>query len=136
MPYKATRDNLILHMPKRWKQKKKKWKVSPYRLNIIAQCKRVATCLGYPHAYEDPGFGLNMRGKEKYQEYLASPWWKWRREKQKEWTGYQCNRCGSKDDLQVHHVEGAYGYLWREQIFHLEVLCGECHHKHHFPDEA
>jgi len=40
----------------------------------------------------------------------------------------QCNRCGSKDQLLVHHKNGDH---FDNKKANLEVLCSPCHTSHH-----
>ena len=39
-----------------------------------------------------------------------------------------CNRCGSKDQLLVHHADGDHT---NNVVENLEVLCSPCHSSHH-----
>lgn len=40
---------------------------------------------------------------------------------------YECDKCGTKNNLQIHHNE----YLYSNDIGHLSVLCIRCHTKLH-----
>ena len=73
-------------------------------------------------------------GKEKYQEYLASPEWKARRERALELAEHKCVLCLSSDHLNVHH--NYYGNLGNEADADLVVLCADCHSRHHRDDCA
>lgn len=44
-------------------------------------------------------------------------------------AAWRCTRCGSKRDLEVHHK--TYAHLGCESDADLDVLCGDCHEKHH-----
>lgn len=64
----------------------------------------------------------------KYKEYLNS----------KEWlelrldiltNRVKCERCGSKNKLQVHHKH--YKNIFKEEPGDLELLCGKCHSYEH-----
>jgi RNA-directed DNA polymerase len=41
--------------------------------------------------------------------------------------GFRCVRCGSTENLRVHHIKGTKSH----QLKDLETLCLECHHAHH-----
>lgn len=43
-------------------------------------------------------------------------------------TKRECNRCGSKDQLLVHHKNGDH---FDNELENLEVLCSPCHTSHH-----
>jgi hypothetical protein len=43
--------------------------------------------------------------------------------------GHQCTVCGSRDRLEVHHRH--YRTLYRESVLDLDLLCHDCHSKHH-----
>ena len=68
-----------------------------------------------------------------YQAYLASPWWKARRNQALRDAKFRCQRCGVKRDLQVHHR--SYQRLGAELPTDLEVVCRGCHLGHHY-DQA
>jgi len=62
---------------------------------------------------------------DKYQRYLASVEWQVKREKCKLRAGYKCERCGSPDGLEIHHV--TYERLYNERDEDLQCLCKGCH---------
>lgn len=64
-----------------------------------------------------------------YGDYLQSPEWQAIRRQKLIEADYTCNRCASRDNLNVHHKY--YGERGCETMAQLEVLCRECHHKHH-----
>ena len=43
--------------------------------------------------------------------------------------GRKCERCGSDQNIHVHHKH--YNNLGRERLRNLEILCRNCHAKHH-----
>ena len=65
---------------------------------------------------------------QKYKDYLKSDDWAQIRieiiTKRK-----VCERCGSKNKLQVHHKH--YKNIFHEKPADLELLCGICHQKEH-----
>jgi hypothetical protein len=66
----------------------------------------------------------------RYEHYLQSEWWRWRRNLALREAGYQCARCGVNRTLQVHHR--SYDRLGAELASDLEVLCRGCHVGEHF----
>ena len=51
--------------------------------------------------------------------------------------GYQCEQCGSKVNLQVHHPKYKPGRLaWEYTCNEVQVLCRECHKKEHHIEEV
>ena len=61
-----------------------------------------------------------------YSEYLKSSHWKKTRERCLEQYKYKCSKCGSKDRLEVHHLN--YAYKGMEQIgIDIIPLCNKCH---------
>ncbi len=65
----------------------------------------------------------------KYAEYLKSSHWRELRQAKLAGAGRACNRCGSTDRIVVHHVR--YRNLFDVELADLEVLCQECHDRHH-----
>jgi len=64
--------------------------------------------------------------KESYRAYLRSPKWKEKRKELLEEANYECEDCGSKKNLQVHHLN--YDNLGEEELGEdVEVLCKDCH---------
>jgi 5-methylcytosine-specific restriction endonuclease McrA len=64
-----------------------------------------------------------------YRDYLNSPQWKKKRRKVHKHYGGKCCRCGSTQDLRVHHRH--YRTLFREAMADLELLCDGCHQNEH-----
>ena len=61
-----------------------------------------------------------------YQEYIASPGWKAKRQERLAIDGYQCVVCKSDDNLSVHHLH--YESLGKEDPLHdLVSVCNRCH---------
>lgn len=65
------------------------------------------------------------RSRDFYLAYFNSPDWRRKRNAALQRAGYRCNRCGSKRDLQAHHL--TYDRLGAELDSDLEVLCLICH---------
>lgn len=66
-----------------------------------------------------------------YSEYLKSDHWKMMRQKRLAIDGYECQICGAKSNLRVHHLR--YGD-W-ESINDLLTVCDKCHRDiHEFRD--
>lgn len=64
-----------------------------------------------------------------YAIYLKSPEWQFIRERKLAQANYQCEKCGHKDHLQVHHK--TYEHIGHEWDSDLLVLCDSCHAKEH-----
>jgi 5-methylcytosine-specific restriction endonuclease McrA len=62
-------------------------------------------------------------------EYLDSPEWWQRRKLALERAGYECQRCGAKTLLNVHHC--TYQRVGAELLDDLQVLCETCHRAEH-----
>ncbi len=64
-------------------------------------------------------------------DYMAlSKAWKNLREKRLQKDGYQCQKCGSAINVQVHHIR--YPDAWgHETIDDLVTLCDSCHKEIH-----
>ena len=63
--------------------------------------------------------------REEYKSYLRSPEWKEKRKEFLEMANYECQDCGSKEHIQVHHLN--YDCIGEEEFDDVEVLCGDCH---------
>ena len=68
-------------------------------------------------------------GFKSYQDYLDSYLWKEKAEWIKEIFDYTCQKCGSKKNLQVHHLN--YKSLGNERKEDVTVLCKKCHEEEH-----
>ena len=64
-----------------------------------------------------------------YSEFLESEEWKALREKVKSRDWFRCRECGSRFNLQVHHLTYEHGWLCDER--YLVTLCRECHERKH-----
>lgn len=62
---------------------------------------------------------------EEYRSYLRSAEWKEKREEFIEAVDGQCEECGEKKKLQVHHLN--YDNIYDETQDDVMVLCSECH---------
>lgn len=62
---------------------------------------------------------------ENYRAYLRSAEWKEKRKEFIEAANGECEECGSKGKLQVHHL--SYDNVGDENIDDVEVLCKDCH---------
>src|SRR5215203_4685195 len=64
-----------------------------------------------------------------YRLYIHSQSWRSTRNRARQRANYQCQRCGRKRDLEVHHLTyDRLGHEWDED---LTVLCTLCHRLHH-----
>ena len=68
-----------------------------------------------------------------YREYLQTPEWKRLREKRLRRDNWQCVRCGSAINLQVHHINYMHKGE-REEIDDVITLCWKCHNMIHERD--
>ena len=67
--------------------------------------------------------------KKRYRAFLDGETWRQLRELKLKDSPF-CERCGVKENLQVHHRH--YGRQWgTERLGDLETLCGRCHRKRH-----
>lgn len=73
-----------------------------------------------------------------YNELLQSENWQKRRRQILVRDGYQCLRCGSNENLNVHHRQyhifaktGEFRKPWEYEGTNLVTLCRVCHHKGH-----
>jgi len=66
---------------------------------------------------------------DNYRRYLESDEWRAVRSGALERARHRCARCGSTDDLHVHHV--SYTRLGYERPDDLTVLCAACHELEH-----
>lgn len=60
-----------------------------------------------------------------YDEYLNSIYWKEKREWILKVFEHKCQKCGSTESLQVHHIN--YNSLGNENQHDVTVLCKKCH---------
>ncbi len=64
-----------------------------------------------------------------YEDYLQTPEWQATRRAALERAGQRCQRCGSGEQLRVHHR--TYVRLGAEEPDDLRVLCDQCHEAVH-----
>lgn len=69
--------------------------------------------------------------KESYKRYLRSPWWREKKNRIYKLRNGQCEICGKKYDLNVHHTPEAYKHLGKEPDNLLRLWCHSCHDHHH-----
>jgi len=60
-----------------------------------------------------------------YLSYLKTDAWKEKRKEFLELANYECQECGSTENLQIHHLN--YENIGEETEDDVEVLCKECH---------
>jgi 5-methylcytosine-specific restriction endonuclease McrA len=78
--------------------------------------------------YNQDAYLLKLKSMP-YKDYLETDHWKQLRKRKLRLSGYKCQICGSKEDLNVHH--NTYENRGCEKDEDLVVLCNECHKKHH-----
>ena len=71
----------------------------------------------------------NAKGRERYMLYLRSNAWKRLKRRIIAKRGGFCQDCGSKKELQLHHLN--YERLGAERGTDLRLLCKSCHEKTH-----
>lgn len=70
--------------------------------------------------------------KEQYHQQLEHPLWEKKRNIILKRDQYQCRLCGSKHNLQVHHIKySSDKKAWEYPNLDLITLCEECHKKVH-----
>lgn len=70
-----------------------------------------------------------MAISKKYQAYLNSPEWKFRRLKRLHCDKFTCQKCKKNTATQVHHK--TYKRIYKEQMRDLMSVCSSCHRKIH-----
>lgn len=71
-----------------------------------------------------------MTTKEKqYKRYLNTKKWKDKRIELFNIRGEKCEKCGSKNDLHIHHL--TYENIFNEKLEDLQILCKFCHKAEH-----
>lgn len=63
--------------------------------------------------------------QKKYRAYLMSPEWAAFRRLAYDHYGTECNKCGSKTNLNIHHHH--YRNVFKETLADVVVLCKVCH---------
>ena len=61
--------------------------------------------------------------------YLASSFWRWRREQFLKVVGFMCERCSHRLAEHIHHL--SYDNLFSEPDSDLMALCPDCHRQMH-----
>ncbi len=72
----------------------------------------------------------DIRQRKQYELYKQSPEWKATRERRKSMDNYKCQKCGSQEHLEVHHL--TYEHMGNEPMEDLITLCHACHYNEHF----
>jgi len=70
--------------------------------------------------------------RERYQRYLCSPEWNWKRNAVIERACGKCEKCG-RTARHVHHL--TYIRKYSERLEDLQALCEECHEAIHKPKQ-
>lgn len=74
----------------------------------------------------------SKKRKYDYNNLLKDKRWLKKREAVLNAKGHVCSQCGSKCNLQVHHLHYKYGRMpWEYPISNFVVLCENCHKKAH-----
>lgn len=66
-----------------------------------------------------------LTSKEKYRQYLKSNTWRQFRQDVLVSRGFQCEQCGSQDNLEIHHI--TYRNIFHEIPSDVRILCKQCH---------
>lgn len=74
---------------------------------------------------------MTRRRSEFYHTYMSSLAWQDKRRRVLFRDGNQCQHCGSREYLEVHHL--SYARLGCERLADLITLCRTCHQKQHQP---
>lgn len=70
-----------------------------------------------------------------YDKQLKNPLWLKRRAQVLNNKGRRCSKCGSSQNLQVHHLKYIWGRMaWEYKDKDLIVLCDSCHERIHCID--
>ena len=72
-----------------------------------------------------------MANKTDYKHLLSRPEWKVRRLQIIERDNGKCTKCGSEDNLHVHHVSYSTSVPWESPSSELITLCRRCHRLEH-----
>lgn len=116
----------LLGIPSRAKGwKKRAIKSNPFR-NLDSE-----TIIKYIHGdfHKKENKKPKEENKRRYHKYLKSDQWKMMAVGIKQIRGNKCEKCGSGNNLQVHHKH--YMNIYKEKLKDLLVLCGGCHKKEH-----
>ncbi len=70
------------------------------------------------------------RRRAKYRRYMRSDAWRAIRDVRLSIAAYECEKCGSRETLHVHHLTyDRFG--GDERMTDLQVLCRPCHNQAH-----
>ena len=70
------------------------------------------------------------RRQAKYNDFMQSEDWQSIRRVKMNIAGHRCEKCGAKEELQVHHLN--YDRFGGNELFtDLQVLCKPCHERSH-----
>lgn len=83
----------------------------------------IITAIKYPTPKIKDNPKLTRR--EIYNNYMHSQAWRDRRQRALILANFKCERCGSKENLHVHHL--TYMHFGNELDSELKVLCRPCH---------
>lgn len=72
---------------------------------------------------------LKAYKRYKYNRYMNSYTWKLKRANRLAIDNYECQKCGSKKNLHVHHK--TYKRFGNEKMKDLATVCQKCHAKIH-----
>ncbi len=81
---------------------------------------------GLPHR---GGRGSRREQSPEYAAYMASPAWRRRRARVLRRAGRQCQACGTRPAVDVHHL--TYAHLGAERPWELLAVCPACHRRLH-----
>jgi hypothetical protein len=96
----------------------------PVRPQEVLPTIRSATKTSRAHSERSEDEILALRALP-YVDYLQTSWWRGLRNQALREADYRCRECGTKRDLEVHHL--TYERLGDELLDDLEVLCRGCH---------
>jgi len=94
----------------------------------LAQFGRKARTASQPWG-EVFSFMPDSKTQSAYKRYLRSAHWKKLRSEKLKACGERCNRCGSAEEINVHHLRYRLWFDCTQDD--LEVLCHECHAAEH-----
>jgi len=71
-----------------------------------------------------------------YTELLKDERWKWLSSTVKQRDNFTCQRCGSIENLEVHHTKYTSYLPWETPEQYLITLCYDCHKAAHYNDRS
>ena len=72
--------------------------------------------------------------RDLYRIYMHSPQWSFKRRAVLARDKYQCTKCGTKRNLDVHHL--SYERFGNEELSDLVTLCRKHHKEQHKKDKV